>query len=185
MKVILAGVPGAGKTTILKLVKEKMHNLNIINFGDIMLKYAKGLVEHRDQIRKLNTIKIKALQKKAAMHIAHLKEKNLIIDTHFSVKTQAGFMPGLNEAMLKIIKPDIMILITAKPEHIWERRHTDLSRKRDIEGLDDIIEHEKVNISYLITYSTLAFCPFKIIRNDNNMQEEAVKKLLEVFNNID
>ncbi|MEM4295358.1 MAG: adenylate kinase [Candidatus Anstonellales archaeon] len=182
MRAIVAGVPGAGKTTILKLVKQHVQTLNIINFGDVMLKYAKGLVKDRDEMRKLSITTIKTLQKKAARHISHVKGRNLIIDTHFSVKTKAGFMPGFNEDVLKIIKPEIMVLITAKPEHIWERRHTDLSRKRDIESLDDIVEHEKVNISYLITYSTMAFCPFKIIRNDNGMQEQAVKKLVDIFN---
>jgi adenylate kinase len=180
MRVILAGVPGAGKTTVLARVKERT-NIKILNFGDIMLKYAGKYVKNRDEIRKLDTKTIKELQKKAALEIRRLKEKNLIIDTHFVIKTPNGFFPGLNIGMLKIIKPNLLILITAKPEHIWIRRNVDFTRKRDIEGLEDIEEHEKISISYLVSYSAMSYTPFIIVRNDNDMLEKAVDKIVSVL----
>ena len=36
MKILVAGVPGIGKTTILNFLKEKC-NVSVINFGDVMV----------------------------------------------------------------------------------------------------------------------------------------------------
>jgi adenylate kinase len=183
MRAIVAGIPGAGKTTVLSLVK-KLMNVEIVNFGDLMFDHAKNIVKDRDEMRKLDINTIKELQIKTAATLTKFKDKQLIIDTHFVVKTNAGFMPGLNEEMLKIIKPNLLILIKAKPEEILRRRKEDLTRKRDIETLEELEEHEKISISYLINYSTLAFCPFIIVNNEDGKQKEAAEKIVNAINKL-
>ncbi|MEM2508848.1 MAG: AAA family ATPase, partial [Candidatus Thermoplasmatota archaeon] len=91
MKVVVAGIPGAGKTTVLKEVK----GIEIINYGDVMFSIAKkkNLVNDRDEIRKLPIDEQRKLQKEAAKFIS--KKKNVIIDTHCTIKTRDGYMPGL------------------------------------------------------------------------------------------
>jgi adenylate kinase len=184
MRAILAGVPGAGKTSVLDIIKEKRKDIKVINIGDLMFEYAKKIgIKDRDEIRRMRIKEIEKLQKKVASYIGKIKDKNIIVDTHYSVKTKKGYLPGLNKEMLKLIKPDILILITAKPEDILERRKKDLKiRKRDIETIEQISDHEKINISYVVAYSTILHVPFLIVRNDNGMKKEDVaQNIISIF----
>ena len=182
MRVILAGVPGAGKTTVLNKVKELLPELNVINFGTLMFEIAhkRGLVENRDEMRKLPMETQKEIQRKAA-EVIFRTESPLVIDTHLSIKTPKGYMPGFPSSLLDMLNPDVIVLITARPEEIWERRREDTTRKRDLDSLDDIIEQEKVTIAYMMAYSAISGAFAYIVRNHNGRLEEAVQKVKELF----
>ena len=62
--VVLTGIPGSGSTTILKKTLEEVDYLHL-NYGDIMTEIAveKGLVENRDELRKLPADTQKEIQK--------------------------------------------------------------------------------------------------------------------------
>ena len=49
MKIVLVAVPGAGKSTTLNMVKEKMPDVAVVNYGDVMLDIAKRMygITHR------------------------------------------------------------------------------------------------------------------------------------------
>ena len=91
-KVIITGVPGVGKTTVINEALAKLKNEGVeyqpINFGSFMFEVAKseGLVENRDQMRTLERADQKRLQQRAAQAIAKIPG-NVMIDTHASVKT--------------------------------------------------------------------------------------------------
>ena len=98
-KVIITGVPGVGKTTVINEALAKLKNEGVeyqpINFGSFMFEVAKseGLVENRDQMRTLERADQKRLQQRAAQAIAKIPG-NVMIDTHASVKTPTGYLPG-------------------------------------------------------------------------------------------
>lgn len=54
MRVVISGVAGVGKSTILDIVKSRT-NYDIINFGTLMFEMARNinLVRDRDELRKL------------------------------------------------------------------------------------------------------------------------------------
>ena len=95
--VVLTGIPGSGSTTLLGRALEEVDYVHL-NYGDIMTEIAikDGLVEDRDSLRKLPAETQKDIQAKAAKEIKARSEKdNVIVDTHCTINTPAGFLPGL------------------------------------------------------------------------------------------
>ncbi|MET1100873.1 MAG: adenylate kinase [Pyrodictiaceae archaeon] len=147
--IIVTGVPGVGKTTVLsivdKMLTDKAINHLILNFGDFMLEEAKrlGLVEHRDQLRHLPLRKQLELQEYAAKSIvSHASsrldpEGVLLVDTHAVIKTDTGYWPGLPRGVVTELKPDSIVLIESRPEDIVARQRRDKTRVRsDLASID-------------------------------------------------
>jgi adenylate kinase len=170
--IVVMGLPGAGKSTVLNGLKT---DYRILNYGDLMLEIEKEHfgVKDRDDMRKLPIEKQKKAQRMVYERLSKEHGK-VILDTHCSVNTPNGFFPGLPFDYLKMLKVDALVLITADPKEIAERRATDPTRKRD--G-DDIFLHDGLNRSYLAAYSAFTGAPAIIIFNKQGKLEEAVAKL--------
>ena len=128
MRMVVTGVPGVGKTSVMEgIAREK--GIKILNFGTVMFKVAKseGLVEDRDQIRKLPVDVQRDMQQKAAQTIFDMGDA--LIDTHCTIKTPGGYYPGLPEWVLRTLKPDRIVLVEATPDEIVRRRAKDKSRR--------------------------------------------------------
>jgi len=181
---VLTGIPGSGSTTVLKNTLEKVNFLHL-NYGDIMAKIAKdeGIVESRDDIRKLSPTVQRRIQKEAAKFIKEKSEnENIIVDTHCTIKTPSGFLPGLPEWVLKELNPDTFILIEANPDEIMLRRLSDESRVRDMEKYPEIALHQEINRSAALSYATLTGATVKILENHDDTLDEVVSQLVDVLN---
>ncbi len=146
MKVVVAALPGSGKTTIMELVKKKMPRVKIVNVGDMIRKIAmKRLrIRDRDELRKRLTIgQQREFQEQTAREIARMKARDMIIDTHTSVKTPNGFFPGLSEVTVHLIKPDVIVFLEYRPRDIIERRRKDKTRRRDDDSEKVLEEHQE------------------------------------------
>lgn len=146
MRVIVSAVPGSGKTTIMRFVKERMPGVRIVNVGDMISKIAmeKLGIKDRDQLRHRLTIEQqRKFQEQTAKEIAKMKDADVIIDTHTSVKTPHGFFPGLSEETAHRIKPDVIVFIEYEPRDVVRRRKNDDSRKRDDESEREIAQHQE------------------------------------------
>ena len=174
--IIVMGLPGAGKTTVLKGLKT---DYKIVNYGDLMLEIEKEKfgVKDRDDMRKLPIEKQKQAQKMVYERLAKEHGK-VILDTHCSVSTPRGYFPGLPFDYLKLLKVDAVVLITADPKEVAARRETDPTRVRD---KDDIALHDNLNRSYLAAYSAFTGAPAVVIINGQGKLEEAVAKLQAVL----
>lgn len=179
MKIIVTGVPGVGKSTVINGVCEKL-NYRVFNFGDIMLEKAKEMgVKNRDEIRKLPSERQRELQKIAGEYLGSLD--NIIIDTHMSIKTPSGYLPGLPEWVLKAIKPSMLVLIEADPESIDARRKKDETRYRDPEGPAGIELHQMMNRYFAASCSVLTGATVVIIKNEEGKVNEAVELLVKMI----
>ncbi|HDD45847.1 MAG TPA: adenylate kinase [Candidatus Aenigmarchaeota archaeon] len=166
MRVIILAVPGAGKSTILRMISEKVKDVKLVNFGDLMFEEAKKLgISNRDEMRKkLSLDSYRAIQISAAKNIASM-EGNVIIDTHASIETPEGFYPGLPIDLVKEMKPDIIVLLEFNPRVIAERRKGDKTRTtRDMEGEEEIALHQAINRVYATIASASTMAKLKIIR---------------------
>lgn len=186
--VVIAGTPGAGKTTVLNRAMEELEkrgiSYRVVNYGDIMLEIARErkLVEHRDEMRKLDPEIQKEIQREAARRIAEMaRGDNVIVDTHCTIKTPKGYLPGLPRWVLEELSPQIIVLIEAHPEEILMRRIEDTSRVRDIERLRDIRIHQQMNRAAAMAYAMMTGASVKIIENHNNALEIAVEELVETL----
>lgn len=180
MKALIIGVPGVGKTTILKRTLEKLGNYKETNFGTEMLKAGKekGLVKNRDQLRNLPPKKEKKLQLKAVKQIK--KEQNLLIDTHLAIETKKGLLPGMPHKLLKEINPERIVLIETNAEEIKKRRRKDKTRERKDFQIDPAT-HQDINRAHAATASTLTGALIKIIKNEEGKIDKAVKELVKTL----
>ncbi len=140
--IIVTGVPGVGKTTVLTQVRSildsKGKKYMVVNFGDYMFKVAssKGWVKHRDEMRHLPLMRQLELQEYAAEAIRLDAEKVLgegdilFVDTHAVIRTDTGYWPGLPEEVVKNLRPDSIVVIESPPEVIVARQKRDPTRYR-------------------------------------------------------
>jgi adenylate kinase len=177
--IIVMGLPGAGKSTVLAAAVAKGRKIE--NWGDLMFAIAKEKygIAHRDELRKLSTDRQKEVQAAVGRKLASMPE--IILDTHCSVATEKGYLPGLPYKLLSGLKVDQLILITAPVEEILARRKTDKSRVRDEQSADSLSEHARMNEAYLAAYSALTGAPAKIIVNRNGRLEAAQAELLSLL----
>jgi adenylate kinase len=180
MRMVVTGVPGVGKTSIMEGVA-KQKGLSIVNYGTVMFEVAKeeGLLEHRDEIRKLKVEKQRQVQEKAAEKIYEMGD--VIVDTHCTIKTHGGYYPGLPEWVLRKLKPDRILLVEATVDEIEGRRSKDKSRSRDADSKREIDEHQMMNRYVAMAYSTLSGASVKIIFNHDNELDKAIEEVVKVF----
>lgn len=189
-RVIIVGIPGVGKTTVVsrvvELLKEKNVKVSVSIFGTVMFDEAKKKgVQNRDDLRKLSVKEQRELQSMAARTIASIADDVVIVDTHAFISTKEGFYPGLPHNVLEILNPDSFIMISARPEEIYNRRMTDTSRTRDIVSIDTIKKELDVTSAMLSTCSILCGSPIKMVLNTEGKVDEAAKGILNAmgFNN--
>ena len=189
-RVIIVGIPGVGKTTlvskVVELLRSKKISVNVSIFGTVMFEEAKkNGIKDRDDLRKLSVPEQKKLQSMAAKKIASMTDDIVIVDTHAFIATKEGFYPGLPHNVLEILMPDSFIMISARPEEIYNRRMKDTTRNRDIVSIETIKKELDVTSAMLSTCSILCGSPIKMILNSEGKIDEVAKGIVSAmgFNN--
>ena len=185
-KIILVGIPGVGKTTLLttmvEILKDHKKNVVVINYGSLMFDVAKenGLTD-RDQLRKLSVSEQQRLQKLAAEQISQHEEEVVIIDTHAFINSPEGYYPGLPEHVLKIIKPTNFVSVSAKPEEIYNRRMKDDTRNRDKITLANIKKELDVQSGMMSACAVITGSPVRLVLNGEGKIDEAADKIIKAI----
>jgi len=185
-KVIIVGIPGVGKSTIISNATTALQNMGTsvttVVFGSVMFEEAKKLgITDRDQMRKLSIDVQQKLQNMAADLISGRGESIVVIDTHLFIKTSSGYYPGLPMNLILKLNPDRLILVSAKSEEILRRRNDDNTRTRDMISDDEIKRDIEVSLSMISSLSILTGAPFEIIHNHDNMIDSATSHMVELL----
>ena len=188
--IIVTGIPGTGKTTVCNVVEKLAKNagleVNVINYGtamvEILQKHEKEM--ERDTMRKTDINFQRKLQRETAGAVLERVGRLngiTIIDTHMSIKTLEGYLPGLPSHVLQLLKPEMFVLVEAQPNEISSRRMKDTTRKRD-EAVEEAIKEELL-FSRLMAgaCAVLTGSPVKIVINAEGKQEEAATKILNAL----
>jgi len=188
--VVVTGIPGSGKTTVcnelLKLAEGAGRKVAVINFGTVMVGLSQkgGESLHRDELRKSRLSFQRDLQEKAARVIsdrAVSTEGDLIVDTHMSIRTLEGHWAGLPFPVLKLLKPDIFVLVEAEPHEVLSRRVKDTSRRRDTVLEDEIAEELLFSRLMAAACSVLTGASVKIVKNPSGKQVKAAEEILKLL----
>ncbi len=182
-RIVVVGIPGVGKTSLLakmlEILGSKDRSVTVISFGTTMFDIAKeNGVADRDQLRKLPISEQKELQKAAASRIADRSEQIVIIDTHAFVRSPEGYYPGLPAHVLEIIRPTNFVSVTARPEEIFSRRVSDVTRSRDKVNILDIKKELAVQSGMMSACSVITGSPIKQILNGEGRIDEAADKII-------
>ena len=185
-KVIIVGIPGVGKSTIISNATTALQNMGTsvttVVFGSVMFEEAKKLgITDRDQMRKLSIDVQQKLQNMAANLISARRESIVVIDTHLFIKTSSGYYPGLPMNLILKLNPDRLILVSANSEEILRRRKDDNTRTRDMISDDEIKRDIEVSLSMISSLSILTGAPFEIIHNHDNMIDSATSHMVELL----
>ena len=185
-KVIIVGIPGVGKSTlvtkIVEILNSRQKSVSVNSFGTIMFEEAqKNGIKNRDDLRKLSMKQQQNLQKKAAQNIAKLEDDLVIIDTHTFINTNAGFYPGLPNSVLEIIKPSNFISVYARPEEIYNRRMKDTTRQRDVISIDNIKKEMAISDAMLSSCAVFSGSPMKPVFNAEGKVEEAANAVISAI----
>ncbi len=187
--VIVTGIPGVGKTTVINtavdMVKDKHgEEVKVLNFGTEMFEVAsaKGLVSNRDEMRKMPTATQREVQQMAGESIANkAKAAKVIVDTHTLIATPNGFLIGLPEWVIRAIKPKTIVLVEADPEAIAKRRSDDPTRERDAQAVEEIDTHQQMCRAAAVAAATLTGATVRIIKNRQGQVEAAATQLYDTL----
>ena len=184
--IIIVGVPGVGKSTIINNTSEELRNkgtsVTTVVFGTVMFEEAKKLgITDRDELRKQTINVQQKLQNMAAEYISNLDDSIVFVDTHLFVKTKSGYYPGLPMNLILKMNPQRLILITANSNEILNRRKKDSTRTRDLISEDEINRDIQVSLSMISSLSILTGAPFEIIYNHDDMVDSATAQLVELL----
>jgi adenylate kinase len=185
-KVVMVGIPGVGKTTLLlkmaEIIKDHKKSVNVLSFGTLMFEVAQenGLKD-RDELRKLPVSEQQNLQKIAAEKIAMQNEDVVIVDTHAFISSPEGYYPGLPEHVLKIIKPTNFVSVSAKPEEIYNRRMSDTTRNRDKVTLANIKKELDAQSGIIASCMVITGSPVKLVLNSEGKIDEVANKIINAI----
>ena len=183
-KVIVVGIPGVGKSTVVEKTNELLNKKGIKTtvavFGTFMFENAKKFgISNRDDIRKLSMHEQQKLQELTAKELSELDGEVIIVDTHLFIRTSSGYYPGLPHSLLEKIKPDNLILIIADAIDIAARRGKDQTRSRDPITIEEINQELNFSISMISSISVLTGAPFALVRNAHDKSSQAALDMVQ------
>jgi adenylate kinase len=179
LRIVIVGVPGVGKSTVVEKTREAVPGSTVQVFGTAMFDEALRLkwVKHRDEMRKLPVAKQKKLQEAAAARISRGKGKVVFIDTHLFIRTPEGFWPGLPLRVIQPMNPTHLVLVVASPKEILARRKNDTTRYRDEVTEEEVSDELELARSFLSAASLVSGAPMTFIRNGEGNSKEAASQI--------
>src|SRR3989304_7200916 len=185
-RVVLVGIPGVGKSTVVNKIQETLKSKGItvehIIFGSVMMKEAEKIgVLHRDEMRNLPVSQQRKLQLSASIEISKIKSDILLVDTHLFIKTAEGYWPGLPIYGATALSPTHIILIEATPSEILPRRIKDTTRRRDIVLEKDIIEELSIAKDMLSVLAVLTGASIMYVSNTEGKADDASAKAVSAL----
>lgn len=182
-RIIMVGIPGVGKSTLLSRVVEMLDGrsikVSVNSFGTIMLETAAELgITDRDEMRRLAVSSQHDLQRTAAQRIAGITADVVIVDTHAFISSPEGYYPGLPEHVLRIINPTNYISVSAKPEEIYSRRINDQTRNRDVISLQTIKTELGIQAGMISACAVITGSPVKFVQNNEGQVDKAASTVI-------
>lgn len=182
--IILVGIPGCGKTSIIKETLRQAPQVHVVNYGDEMLKEAVSEGLSRDQLRKLPLSKQREVGIHAAKKMVKQEKGIVLIDTHALIRTPTGYIPGLPKEVLEILSPKAIAWIECSLEVVMQRRAADHLRTRDKENIEELALHQELSRGYLTACSLATGAVLSPIDNSGPSIEQNAAPLLQLIQSL-
>lgn len=171
---------GATETAVSAGVKNLGRFFHIVNYGNIIEEITK---KDRDLFRQTNTKKqFSSIQLKAAKKIVKdYKNKYILLISHAIMDANYGFVFGAPPKVLKVLNPDLILVLWADPKKIYDHVKKDKSsgdRKfRENLNLEHIKLMQELEKSVSITYGFANDCPVKFVENIEGKADETAREI--------
>jgi adenylate kinase len=180
---LFSGVTGVGLSTICQAVRARVGDeFLLINFGDVMLEQAAthNITSDRQELSALSQRQTQRLQRRAGEYVADKATSNhIILSTHLAVETEAGYIHGLPDSVLRDVAPDTFVLVEADPESIIERR-TETDSQTNSVSEREIEFAQQLNRTAAFEYARDRNAHIQFIENENSVNE-AVEKTVDIL----
>lgn len=167
---VVSGVPGVGLSTVSERARGRLDDeYELLNFGDVMLEQAAAhdLATARSELSGLSRRETRRLQRRAGEFVAdRTGTRNVLLTTHLAVRTDAGFLPGLPDPVLRDIAPDQFVLVEAAPETVVDRRAA-AERDYDQATPREVGFEQDLNRTAAFDYAVAAGAPVQRVDNDD------------------
>jgi adenylate kinase len=183
LRVVVVGIPGVGKTTVVEKLCSKLRGAKLVTFGTLMFEEAsrRKWVKGRDEMRKLPVERQSKLQALAATKISKMTQRIVLVDTHLFIRTKEGFWPGLPFEVARAMKPTHLVLVEASPEEVAARRAADAARARDAVSKEQLELEFQLGRSFLSVSSTITGAPMLIVTNAQGKADEVAGSVAAVL----
>ncbi len=188
--IIIVGIRGAGKSSLMGKIAPRFKNFKIMNFGEVMVHIAKdkGYIPdaNHDNMRILSSALQNKIRSEAWELIANQKE-DVMVDTHAFVEHTGLFLPGMPVAELTKLKGLCGLFCIDAPNDTLRSR-AERDKKRIRAGMDDFAlnNYRNANIAALAYLSTKFGIPLYLIYNEDGKLDAAAdileKHMLDAFN---
>lgn len=182
--IVLAGIPGCGKSSIIQETLRQAPHVHVMNYGDQMLKEAALEGLSRDQLRKLPLSKQRKIGIHAASRMVQCEKEIVLIDTHALIRTPTSYIPGLPKEVLEILSPTALAWIECAPPIVIQRREGDRLRARDKESVEELALHQELSRAYLAACAVTTGAALCCINNNGPSIEENVAPLLQLIQSL-
>jgi adenylate kinase len=183
---VVSGVPGVGASHVCEGARREVDSVTLVNVGDVMLETAleRGLTNSRDELGTLSVRDQRELQRRAGEYLARkAADGPLLVNTHFVVRTDSGFLPGLDPTMLSDIDPDRFVVIDASTETILDRRADSQHRQYGADTLAAVDFQRQLQTAAASTYSFQTGAPVQYVHNEGDI-DESVAELVAVLEGL-
>lgn len=164
--VLLLGVPGVGKTTLIQAYVARYPHWVRISAGDMVLRGTKSLITNRDSLRNRAKQQIYAEQMLISPSVQNElstmpEDINILFDGHATLRTTRGELLPVRWKAFAGINPTEIILLEAPSEVIIARRMADASlRNREQETVEDLNIRQMLTERICRGYARLGNIPF-------------------------
>lgn len=178
--VLVFGLPGAGKTTLIQEVIQTDNACYRLSGGSLI--NGELPQEDRDKLRKLESNQILLNQEKLILNfqnkLRELKGKKIIFDGHCVVK-DGDKIVEIPVTVIERLTPDLIVYVDAEPKTIAERRSVDPNRPdREQESIEQLQTQRDLQKSICKNYSEKLKVPLKIL------SDPSVKEMLVILQNL-
>jgi len=192
MFLYVGGIPGVGKTTVIRrsieLAKEINFHLQGLNEKRILCQIA-GVSSTEEYAKLPAEIRAQA-RKRMVDHFYEVDEQDLttirIRDDHFTAPNKDGTYWVRPLAARDKLHTLAFVVITAEPDNILQRRLTRgfFPSEPNFFNLNEIIRHQEMEVKIASSQAEYLNIPFKIVENEEGKIVQTSKLLLSLIKEV-
>jgi adenylate kinase len=185
--ILVTGLPGTGKTTLLTELASRLKPVEVINFGDLILKEAR--VEDteltRAELRSQPTLRAKHRYIDKARHnlLSHVANNrnltNIFIDSHAVTVDSYGYrVTPDSHSFMRDLKLDAIVSLHVDHDLLIERLSGNLGG-RILPDRQDLCELQSLQDAVAVSYATVLGCPVFVL--NANSAEHFFSAMLQIL----